>query len=124
MSSGVIRRKVERLIVEAFVKQALEAGYRLTPSLERGYDRSEGDPLLGSTDFDAIMAEAAAGDDCHIFISEKDGPLMEDGAILSIGWVYLVYGNDGYDVVSDYTTNLDELGLMSRANALAEEWGG
>lgn len=24
-----------------------------------------------------------------------------------IGWIYLVFGNDGYDVISDYTTNLE-----------------
>ncbi len=35
----------------------------------------------------------------------------------SLGWVYLVYGNDGYDVVNDYTTNLDEL-FMARINEM------
>jgi hypothetical protein len=25
------------------------------------------------------------------------------------GWVYFVYGNDGFDVVSDYTTNLEAI---------------
>ncbi len=25
------------------------------------------------------------------------------------GWLYFVYGNDGYDVINDHTTNLEEL---------------
>lgn len=25
------------------------------------------------------------------------------------GWVYFVYGNDGHDVISDYTTNLESV---------------
>jgi hypothetical protein len=33
------------------------------------------------------------------------------------GWVFFVYGNDGHDVISDYTTNLEN--MLKGANALA-----
>ncbi len=26
---------------------------------------------------------------------------------MQIGWVRFIYGNDGWDVISDYTTNLE-----------------
>jgi len=34
------------------------------------------------------------------------------------GWVYFVYGNDGWDVVSDYTTNLEA--VLKGSGELAE----
>lgn len=115
-----MRQEVEKKIVGAFVDAALAAGYRLSVSLERGYDIE--DMLLGSTDRDKIMEEATAGDDCHIFISESTGDVVEDGVIVSIGWVYCVYGNDGWDVISDYTINLDELGLMTAAKEISDQY--
>jgi hypothetical protein len=35
--------------------------------------------------------------------------VYEPGKKERLGWIHLVYGNDGYDVVSDYTTNLEAL---------------
>ncbi len=104
-----MRLEVERKIVGAAVDAALAAGYRVTVSLERGYDHD--DCLLGSTDREKIMEEAFAGDDCHLFIHEATGPLVEErtNAIISIGWIYVVFGNDGWDCISDYTTNLESL---------------
>ena len=117
-----MRIEVERKIVTAIVKDALKAGYRLTPSLERGYDREAGDPLLGSTDVKAVLAELTAGDDAHLFIHAADGPVIDGSTLVSVGWVYFVFGNDGWDVVSDYTTNLDKLGLMTRADKIAKRY--
>lgn len=115
-----MRQYVERKIARRFVLDTIAAGYRLAVSLERGYDTE--DMLLGSTDCKKILEEAFAGDDCHIFVQPKDGPTTENGTVVSIGWVYLVFGNDGYDVISDYTCNLDELGLMAGANELAKKY--
>src|SRR5262245_51001797 len=131
-----MRQEVERKIVRRFVKDALAAGYRLAVSLERGYDTD--DMLLGSRDLKKIMEEAFAGDECHIFVQPAEGPTtIEDDADLrerlygatkrltrvnSIGWVYLVMGNDGYDVISDYTMNLEELGLMAGADKIADRY--
>lgn len=113
-----MRQEVERKIVSRFVKDALKAGYRLAVSLERGYDIDE--MLLGSTDYKKIMEEAFAGDDCHIFVQSKDGPTIEDGRVVSEGWVYLVFGNDGWDVICDYTTNLEP--LLVGANKISDRY--
>lgn len=111
-------RKVERLIVRKFVDDALAANKRLSVSLERGYDLDE--MLLGSRDADKIMDEAFAGDEAHIFVQSAEGPLVQDGAVVSEGWVYIVLGNDGPEVICDYTVNLES--LLAGANALAEEY--
>lgn len=118
-----MRQEVEKKIVGAFVDAALKAGYRLSVSLERGYDIE--DMLIGSTDQDKIMEEAFAGDDCHIFVSEATGELIDDGngdRVISIGWVYCVYGNDGWDVISDYSCHLDDLGLMVEAKKISDQY--
>lgn len=115
-----MRIEVEQKIIGAFVDAALKAGYRLSVSLERGYDLEE--MLLGSTDREKIMEAAFEGDDCHIFISEPTGEIIEDNVINSFGWVYCVYGNDGWDVISDYTCNLDDLGLMVEAKKISDHY--
>lgn len=114
-------REIEKRIVKRFVKDAIAAGYRLAVSLERGFDVE--DMLIGSTDAKKIMAEAFAGDEAHIFVQPKDGELVTgDGQVVSEGWVYIVLGNDGYDVISDYTVNLES--LLTNANRLAGKLGG
>jgi hypothetical protein len=113
-----IRQKIEREIITQFVKDALSAGYRLAVSLERGYDVE--DMLLGSTDQKKIVDEAMSGDEAHIFVQPATGPTVEDNSVVSIGWVYVVLGNDGYDVISDYTTNLEA--LLKNADELSDHY--
>jgi hypothetical protein len=113
-------RAMEKRIVKQFVTDALKAGFRLAVSLDRGYDVDDG-MLNGSTNVAKIMDEAFAGDEAHIFVQPGKGPLVEEGSVVSIGWVYIVLGNDGYDVISDYTTNLEY--LLAGANKLAESLG-
>ncbi len=126
-------RIVERRIVRRFVRDALAAGYRLAVSLERGYDVDEG-MLNGSRSLRAVLDEAFAGDDCHVFVQPADGPLVETSEptvreqfcglrepvrrVVSVGWVALVLGN-GCDVISDYSTNLEV--LLAPALAVAEK---
>ena len=112
------RQKVERSIINRFVKDALAAGYRLGVSLERGYDTEE--MLLGSRDRLKIVEEAMAGDEAHIFVQPADGPTVESGVVVSEGWVYVVLGNDGWDVISDYSTRIEL--LLSGANKLADKY--
>lgn len=100
-------RELEERIVKKLVQDALAIGYRLSVSLERGYDIDE--MLLGATDETLILKEAFAGDECHIFFHAVGDELTEDGKVVSSGWVYLVLGNEGWDVISDYTTNLESV---------------
>lgn len=117
--STKMRHEVERRIVTQVVDDALAAGYRLTVSLERGFDWDT--MLTGSRDRQKILEEAFAGDECHVFVHLPVGPLRGRGGKLDcIGWVYFVYGNDGYDVISDYSTSLEA--LLKPANALADTY--
>lgn len=111
------RHRVETKIVVKLVDDILKAGYRIGVSLERGYDVE--DMLMGETDKLKIMETVFAGDDCHLFVQSAKGPLVEDGKVISEGWVYLVYGNDGYDVISDYSVKLES--LVKGANELADK---
>ncbi len=111
-----MRQEVEHKIARQFVQDALAKGHRLSVSLERGYDIDE--MLLGSRDETKIMEDAFAGDECHIFVHDADSPLVEKGVVQSEGWVYFVMGNDGWDVINDYTTNLEE--LLKGAMAISE----
>lgn len=110
------RQSIEKRIIQRLIKDVLASGKRISVSLERGFDIDE--MLLGSTNPKAILAEVLAGDECLLFIQPPDGPTTEDGQVVSDGWVYLVFGNDGFDVISDYTTNLSE--LLVGTNAFAE----
>jgi hypothetical protein len=113
------RQRTERRIVRQFVVEALSAGHSLSVSLENGYDTE--DMLLSSKKIKDIMDEAFGGDECHIFVHEGiDDPkdAIIGGQLNSIGWVHLVFGNDGWDVIANYTTNLEE--LLAPANKLAE----
>ncbi len=120
--SIAMRQEMERKIVSQFVRDAIAAGKRLAVSLERGYDTA--DMLLGSTDEKAIMDAAFAGDECHIFVQAADGDTVVDGQVASEGWVFCVMGNDGWDVISDYTTNLEDNGILKNALEIAEKYSG
>lgn len=113
-----MRIEVEQKIVGKFVRDALRAGHRLAVSLERGWDIDE--MVLGSRDYKKIMSEAFAGDECHIIVQPAKGPTVENGVVISEGWVYCVFGNGGWDVISDYTTNLEP--LLEGANKISNHY--
>lgn len=133
-----MRREVEEKIVGQFVRDALAAGYKIAVSLDRGYDVDEM-TVLGSTDYDAIMKEAFAGDDCHIFVQDANKPPVFTGnadvrerllggagptikRVASIGWVNCIFGNDGWDVISDYSANAKIEALLVEANKISDHY--
>jgi len=87
------RQKIESRIASRAVSALLAAGYWLAVCQgdedEQPASRYKRDimKLLGECDEDRI-----------IVYSPAKGP---------VGWVHLVYGNAGWDVISDYTTNLE-----------------
>lgn len=99
-----LRQQIERQIATAFVDEALKQGYSLT--VNNGGDTDEIKP---TTDQRTILEAMFATDDEHLIVI-KDGK--------RIGWVRFVYGNSGWDVISDYTTNLEH--LMGPVNKLAD----
>jgi len=88
------RQKIERQIVKKTIGELLAAGYGLGVA-----DPDDDEWLIeNSTDADAVMKELMAADEEHLYVY-RDGK--------RIGWVYFVYGNSGWDVISDYTVNLE-----------------
>lgn len=105
------RLAVEQDIVTKVVDAMLEAGYSLQTDL-----RNEPRPAQPTRDRNAILSEMMAVDDEFLGVFD-DNP--EDRR--PIGWVRFVYGNGGYDVVSDYTINLEK--LLAPINAYADTPG-
>lgn len=100
-----MRQEVERKIAEALIQQGLDAGYHI--SVNNGGDEDEIQP---STDKNEILNAMFATDEEHLFFYDEEGR--------SKGWVWFVYGNSGWDVITDYTTNLDH--IMSEANKISD----
>lgn len=83
------RIKIEKQIAKAIVQSALSAG--LTVSV---FDGEEW-PLKRSTDKTKILDA--------LFSTDSDSLRFRDAEGEIVGFVSLIYGNDGYDVISDYT---------------------
>lgn len=96
---------VERLIIHQLVADLLEAGCEL--KVDDGDAQSPWTTNLGEV-LDALMNT----DEDTLYVRRASDQLR--------GWVLLVYGNDGWDVICDHTTNLTP--LLARVNALAEKW--
>lgn len=100
-----IRQVVERTIAARVVLDAIAAGYSLT--VNNGGDKNEISP---TQEADTVLRAMFATDDEHLFFS-RDGK--------QAGFVYFVYGNDGTDVISDYTLCLEN--VVDGANCLSNQ---
>lgn len=99
------RGPVERAIAAQVIHDALAASYTL------GVNDGEQTTITGSSDASAVLAA--------MFTSDEDWLLVyREGK--RIGWVRFVYGNYGWDVVSDYTTNLQH--IMQNEDALSKKF--
>ena len=108
MTPSVKRRiAVEMRIARALIESALDAGYSVT------VNDSEEDTLHESTSLEAILGAMFTSDMDRLFLFEKDSRTW-------YGWVLFIYGNDGWDVISDYTCNLEP--IMGPANELSEQY--
>src|SRR3954467_3024567 len=106
-----MRQFVERQVIGAFVKQALAAGHNL--SVNDGEETT----LRNSKDFGAIMGALMTTDEDHLYVDAR----FNKGRVSDmLGEVACIYGNDGYDVISDYHTGLEP--LMTEAKKLADYW--
>lgn len=81
------------------VDALLQAGYWL-----RTDEHDDPRPEQPTQDRDAIVKEIAEVDDEFLAVW-FEAPSAEDRR--PNAWVRFVYGNDGWDVICDYTTNLE-----------------
>lgn len=88
-----MRQMVEREIATKVVDVLLAAGFQIQ------VDNGDDEPPAYSTNREGILADMFLTDEEHLYVGNFDADVY--------GWVYFVYGNDGWDVMSDYTTNLE-----------------
>lgn len=111
-NSVKMRQRVERLIARRVVSDLIAAGFLL--NVDNGGDGPDGFELPApSGKLTEVMGMMFATDEERLFT-------FRGGAPRPFGWVYFVYGNSGYDVVSDYTTNLEP--HMKKASELADKY--
>lgn len=103
------RKRMEKTIARRVILDAIAAGYTLNV-----YNGGETDELPEPSNKVRTILGAMFGTDEEHLIFFKEGKRK--------GWVWFVYGNDGWDVVSDYTTNLED--VMKGANDLADKYSG
>lgn len=108
-----LRQELERRIARAFVRAALAKGY--TVSINNGGDEDE---LTRSSNVPEILAAMFQTDDEFVIINKTD----ENGQPQRVGWVHFVYGNDGWDVISDYSANDATEELMTEPNRISEKY--
>ncbi len=101
-----LRQELERKIAKAAIKGILASGYTIT------VNNVEEDTLLHSTKPAEILKAMFTTDEEWLIVGMKDKA--------PIGWVRFIYGNDGWDVINDYTTNLEE--TLKGANTLAAKY--
>jgi hypothetical protein len=89
------RIKVERYIVTKVVDAAIAAGYKLTVDEHTEEGFMERDKLL------ALLFDL---DEARLLLFMPTAQTVND---LVHGWVIFVFGNDGWDVISDYTTGIE-----------------
>lgn len=101
--------EVERLIATKIVEDALSQGYLIT--VDNGGDDFE---ITRASDKEAILENMFAADYDRLDFGRPDDHKL-------YGWVMLVYGNDGYDVISDYIVNPVTKSVLKGAEALTQQ---
>lgn len=103
------RQRLERAIVRRVVKDALAAGYVLDVD-----DGGEELAVWGATTRKAAIDALMNTDEDRLILRR----LNAAGALTEKGWVRFVYGNDGWDVINDYSVNIEL--VLAGAEAMAE----
>lgn len=100
------RIHMERRIAEEAISQLL--AQFISISVNDGGDV----PLKQSHNPQEILAAMFSTEEDYLIVHGLDGT--------QLGWVHFVYGNDGWDVIADHTTNLAP--YLTNAEALAEKF--
>lgn len=102
--------EVERLIATKIIEDALAKGYLIT--VNNGGDEDE---IYQSNEKEAILENMFSADEDELsFYWVKN-------TAARIGWVKLVYGNDGYDVINDYLVNDIMTSVLKGAEDLTQQ---
>ncbi len=104
------RQRTEETIVLAVAQVLLDAGYLL------GVDDGEETTIHHSSDIHAIQKALFTTDEDYLYVYElksNDDPRPDY-------WVRCVYGNEGWDVICDYSSAVDLDPYLGDGTAIAE----
>ena len=104
-----VRHNIEKRIVKRTVRDLIKAGYELN------VDDGDGKVLnIPTTDETALLDALMNTDEDYLLVYKPGEPKH-------FSYVFFVYGNDGYDVISDYGVSLEEdlRGVNEFADSLA-----
>jgi hypothetical protein len=106
------RLMVEADIAERTIKALFAAHFAIRVN--------NGDEPSDTFHFDALAGMQPSANFVLDAMFQTDDEFLEvsDAAQNPRGWVRFVYGNDGYDVISDYTVNLES--ALAPVNAYAD----
>jgi hypothetical protein len=95
------RQGIERVIIRRFVKTALRYGYAISV-----FDGEE-TTVKRSMDVNVIMKAIMTTDEDFLELFRlNESPKRQ-------GWVRLIYGNSGYDVINDYEPGVPDGGIQN-----------
>lgn len=106
---------IERAIVRRAVRDIVAAGYMV-----RVHDGETWATGLEKS-VDAVMAEIGQCDEERLYVWNPSTTPGQDGNYA--GSIFLVYGNDGWDVMADHTDSPLMHELLAEANRLADLFG-
>lgn len=106
MANIKLRQELEKRIARRCILDLIEAGYTVSV-----YDGEEV-TVKCSTKGTEILAAMMTTDEDYLFAMDANGKRE--------GWVRFIYGNSGWDVINDYTVNLED--ALKRTNALIERY--
>lgn len=95
------RQQIERTIIKLIVENAISKGYSIS-----GFD-GEDDIFQRLTDPAEIMKNMMHVDEETLNFHRPNGTYA--------GFVFLVYGNDGYDAIADHTASDEMADILHRA---------
>lgn len=90
------RQEIERDVCRRAVQALLAAGYTLVVDYGGGVHGCE-----KTTDEEVVMGA--------LFACDEEALKVFDTIHQHVGWVFFVYGNDGWDVINDYTVGLEKV---------------
>lgn len=100
------RQAIERKIVSQAIRDLTNAGYEVV------VNDGEDDVTEPTMDYSTIFNAMFSTDMDYLKV-------YAPGIRICNGWVFFVYGNDGPDVINDYTTNLE--GVLAATIELADQ---
>jgi len=105
---------IENEIVFTIIQNALDLGYTVSHTNGEEVTCVAAPDDYRAINFKRMMKEIRQCDEEYL--------TFKDSKNMRVGMVYLVYGNDGHDVICDHTANDEMTNILSRANALAESF--